>query len=163
MNILIDKITNTEGCYVIPPSGQPPLNPGHELPQDLIAFYQFCGGIKFFVDSDYPMEIVAPDQMLLSNPLILPEGWQEDIAENDISNDWYVIAQAGPEQRISIDLNKSRIGKCYDSFWDIHASPGECPVVALSFTELLERILECKGGHWFWLADEFVGLGDAYD
>ncbi len=163
MYSLLKKIRDSKGCIVLPPSGLPLISAEHFLPKDLEEFYKECGGIKFFVGSDYAMDIVGPDKLVLSNPVILPEGWDEDITVNDFSNDWYVVAEAGPEQRISIDLGKDRIGKCYDSFWDIHASPGECPVLALSFSELLEKILNCKGGYWFWLADDFSNLGDAYD
>ncbi len=38
--------------------------------------------------------------------------------------------------------------------------PGENPVVALSFTELLERLLD-SGGRPFWLDSPFTGYGDA--
>ena len=162
MSSLLEKIRNSQDCIVLPPSGLPKINGGHSLPKDLEEFYRECGGIKFFVGCDYAMEIVSPDRLVLSNPAILPKGWEQDIPEDDISNDWYIVAEAGPEQRISIDLFENRIGKCYDSFWDIHASPGDCPILALSFNELLERIFNCKGGYWFWLADDFTNLGDAY-
>lgn len=163
MNSLIKKIRSEGNCIVLPASGLPNINAEHSLPKDVEEFYRECGGIRFFIDSDYAMEIVSPDRFVLSNPLILPDGWEQDIPKNDISNDWYVVAEAGPEQRISIDLCESRIGKCYDSFWDIHAAPGDCPIIAFSFSELLEKIFNCKGGYWFWLADDFTYLGDAYD
>ncbi|WDE09015.1 SMI1/KNR4 family protein [Thalassomonas viridans] len=163
MNSLLEKIRKSKDCIVHPPSGLPLINDGHTLPKDLVDFYRECGGIKFFINSNYAIEIVAPEKLILSNPEILPKGWEADIPEDDISNDWYIVAEAGPEQKISIDLNKNRIGKCYDSFWDIHASPGDCPILAISFSELLKRIFNCKGGYWFWLADEFINLGDAYD
>jgi hypothetical protein len=38
--------------------------------------------------------------------------------------------------------------------------PGANPVVALSFTELLERMLD-NGGRLYWLGQQFVGHGDA--
>jgi hypothetical protein len=38
--------------------------------------------------------------------------------------------------------------------------PGENPVIALSFTELLERLLD-SGEHPYWLRPEFVRYGDA--
>ena len=163
MNLLLEKIRNSKDCIVFPPSGLPRINREHSLPKDLEDFFKECGGIKFFAGSDYSIEIVSPDRLLLSNPVILPECWEQDIPEDDISNDWYIVADAGPEQRISIDLSDNRNGKCYDSFWDIHASPGDCPIIAFSFTELLERIFNSKGGYWFWLADDFINLGDAFD
>ncbi len=71
----------------------------NSLPEDLKEFYRECGGIKFFVGTDYAMEIVSPDNLVSSNPVILPEGWEEYISENDISNDWYIIAEAGSERK----------------------------------------------------------------
>lgn len=163
MQSLINEIKKSKDCVVLQPLGLPRVNPPHILPKDLREFYTECGGIQFFRNSDYTVEIVTLDKFLLSNPVILSEEWEIDIPKDDKSNDWYIVAQAGPEQRISIDLNVARLGKCYDSFWDIHASPGECPVVALSFNELVERIFKCKGGYWFWLEESFKSLGDAYD
>jgi hypothetical protein len=37
------------------------------------------------------------------------------------------------------------------------------PVIALSFTELLQRLFFNKGQHWYWLNKTFQGYGDAYD
>ena len=163
MILLLDQIRNSKDCVVLPSSGLPKINRVHSLPKDVEEFCSECGGIKFFTSSDYSIEIVTPEEMKLSNPMILPEGWEADVPDDDISNDWYIVAKAGPEQSISIDLNEERIGKSYDSFWDIHASPGQSGIVATSFTELLEDIFKSRGKYWFWLADDFVSLGDAYD
>jgi hypothetical protein len=43
---------------------------------------------------------------------------------------------------------------------DTQGRPGMNPVVALSFTELLERLLQAMG-HPYWLDPEFVSYGDA--
>ena len=45
---------------------------------------------------------------------------------------------------ITIDLYKEKNGRCYDSFWDRHGVVGECSVIAISFTELIERLLEAR-------------------
>lgn len=39
---------------------------------------------------------------------------------------------------------------------------GECPVIAISFTELVERLFSNKGKSLYWLDDSFVYIGDAY-
>lgn len=163
MHTILEKIRNSKECIVLPPTGLPKLKVGHAFPDDLYEFYMQCGGIAFFTDKKYSMEIVLPAQFTLSNPEILGDNYELDIPEEDISNDWYIVAQSGVEQKISIDLNSKRFGRCYDSFWDIHASPSESPIVAMSFTELLEKIFESNGKYWYWLADDFVSLGDAYD
>lgn len=163
MKSLIEKIKNTKDCKVLPPSGQPNIDAMQLDNSEISEFYSLCGGIIFFQNSDYMIEIVPPTKFRLSNPAILPINWESEIPNNDRSNDWYIIAESGPEQRISIDLNRTRIGRCYDSFWDIHASPGECPVIASSLSNLLINILENQGAYWFWLNDSFKPLGDAYD
>lgn len=127
MNKFLDKVKQSENCVFLPSSGLPKILEEHRIPNDVLDFYSQCGGLKFFIDSDYTIEIVTPNKVELSNPVILPKNWKNDIAEDDISNSWYIIAQAGTEQRISIDFNSSRLGLCYDSFWDIHASLVKVP------------------------------------
>lgn len=64
---------------------------------------------------------------------------------------------------MSIDCAAGRLGRCYDSSWDRHGVVGECTVVALSFTELLQRLLNAQGTRWYWLTSEAPAYGDAYD
>lgn len=83
---------------------------------------------------------------------------------NDISSSWYVIADAEDGNYITIDCNQNRLGKCYESFEYSHAVAGSCPVVALSFTELLNNIFDYKGDYFFWKDNpNFISHGDAYD
>lgn len=64
---------------------------------------------------------------------------------------------------ITIDLEKERLGRCYDSFWDRHGVVGECAVIAQTFTELVSQLYSNQGKSLFWLDDKFNYLGDAYD
>ena len=163
MQSLIKKICETKDCIVLPPSGSPTIKQSHFLPRDLTEFYTLCGGIKLYKNSNYSVEIMPPQSVVLANPVILPDGWESYIPPDDISYNWYLIAEAGPEQRISIDLSHSTSGRCYDSFWDIHACPGDSPILACSFTELLESLYKSRGDYWFWLSNDFHVIGDAYD
>jgi len=54
-------------------------------------------------------------------------------------------------------------GDIYDSFWDRYGVVVEQAIIAKSFTELLERIYVCKGQQWYWLQEDFISYGDAYD
>lgn len=36
-------------------------------------------------------------------------------------------------------------------------------IIALSFTELMEKIIENNGDYWFFLQENFHSYGDAYD
>ena len=82
---------------------------------------------------------------------------------------WYILAQDQPYnayeagvQTVTIDFDPDRLGRCYDSFWDRHASPGYCDIVATSFTGWLEQVLAAKGSSLFWVEPTFQRIGDAY-
>jgi hypothetical protein len=83
--------------------------------------------------------------------------------EADISDNWYRVARQDIQENISIDLHPMRLGRCYDSFWDRHAVRGDSPIVAMTFPELLERLFNQRGEHWYWLEPGYKGYGDAYD
>ena len=127
------------------------------LPADLEDFYTLCGGAELFSGALFSVRISSPDEFVLSNPVIIRERC------DDISGSWYIVGRGGDREFISTDLDPRRAGTCYDSFREIHGTPGHCAVVALSFTDLLERLLAARGGHWYWLEPGFVSLGDAYD
>lgn len=152
---LIRQLRNRNDCQVRPPAGIPTVGP--PLPTDIEEFYELCGGAKLFTGTDYAITIVSPDEFIRANPVIVGED-----ATDDISYNWFIIAKAG-EQFITIDLNRSRSGRCYDSFWDRHGIAGVCQIVAKSFERLLEQLVEGNGAHWYWLHEDFQSLGDAYD
>ena len=155
---LIDIVRSLPDCVVLAPLGQPTLRAGDELPEDLREFYQKCGGVRLFTSARYPIDIVRPDEMTRANPEIVARE-----CPDDISDAWYVAARGGSEEALSIDCHPERLGRCYDSFWDRHGVVGDCAVVATSFSDLLERLVDARGGYWYWLEDTFVGYGDAYD
>lgn len=160
INEVILKIKNFNNCELDEPKGIPKIFNNHILPEDLKEFFKICGGARLFIDNDFGIDIVSPDRFVLANPVIVKE-----LCEYDISSDWYIIGDDRNGNYITIDLNKGRLGKCYDSHSDCHAIAGSCPVIANSFTELLIRIIETKGEGtcWYWYEDDFDSLGDAYD
>ena len=154
---LIELIGNSKSCELSPPIGYPILPVNLLLPPDLKDFYQLAGGAKLHVDADYSINICSPNELERANPIIIG-----DECKDDISWDWFVIAKSG-EQYITIDLNQDRLGLCYDSFWDQHGVAGSCPVIAKSFSELLQALFEADGNELYWLNKSFALLGDAYD
>lgn len=158
ISTLINKIKKMPNCIVHQPSSFPILEENHSLPDDINEFYNLCGGIDLFIDSDYSISISTPNKFELANPIIIGE-----IAEYDISSDWYIIGSDRQNQYITVDLNSKRLGRCYDSFWDRHGVAGECSIIAVSLTDLLERLLNNAGQSCYWLDEGFVSLGDAYD
>lgn len=155
---LIRQIGGTSGCEVMPPAGQPELPSGLALPDDLAAFYALCGGVVLYPGSDYSVRIVGPGEFGSANLAVLGE-----TGFDDRSDLWFAVAVTPDSEYISIDLSPERLGRCYDSFHEVHGIVGESRVVATCFTDLLEHLLTGGGRRWFWLEPEFQDLGDAYD
>ncbi len=89
--------------------------------------------------------------MVLANPkLVFPWADEEIIADlkDDISWSWYIIADSFGGIYVTIDLSKERLGRCYDSSWDVY--PGNSSIIAESFTELLARLFADQGQQWYW-------------
>lgn len=150
-------------CLVRPPVGQPVVSTGfHRLPDDLAKFYDLCGGIELFRTAVYPYEILPPHHFRIANEVLCPNAWTETEWQEDISSGWYLVASDPDGQYLTIDLNLQRLGRCYDSFVGRHAIKGFCPIIARSFSELLESLWLNKGDYPYWLKEDF-SLGDAYD
>jgi hypothetical protein len=154
---IMEKLQKTPDCFLLSPTDLPSIPREYTLPLDLEVFYRKCGGAVLFESSAYGITIVPPQKFVRANPVIRSEEGRDDISYH-----WFIIAESG-EQYITIDLNESRRGRCYDSFWDRHAFAGSCPIIAKSFSELLMSLLDAKGEHWYWLKNGFVPFGDAYD
>lgn len=154
---LVDEIGRTRDCRTLAPSGTPRLREGDRLPEDLAAFYQLAGGASVFEHSDYAIRVVGPEEFRRANPELVGSDCPEDI-----SDAWYIVARGGLEEVITIDCSADRLGRCYDSFWDCHGVAGSCRIVALSFTDLLQRLFDNNGDYWYWLRDGGPAYGDAY-
>nr|WP_218030904.1 SMI1/KNR4 family protein [Dictyobacter aurantiacus] len=158
---LIQKMRTTQYCQVYEPIGLPVVEPNHVLPEDLKRFYSLCGGLHLFDDPGgiyYSMTIVPPTRCVLANPVIIGER-----VEDDITASWYIIGDDGNGDYLTIDFSHERLGRCYDSFHEIHGLRGDCPIIANSFTDLLACLYNNNGQYWYWLLPDFVPLGDAYD
>ena len=162
---LLRLIQNTPDCFVRPSQGLPQIKSDHNMPNDLVEFYQLCGGVVFYQSSAYSIEIVPPSGVVLANAKFFIGLNEKDLAaiKDDISWSWYIIGDGGENLRyITIDLASERLGRCYDSFWDSYAMPGSSPIIALSFTDLLSNLHSNKGQHWYWCQPGFLQIGDAY-
>jgi antitoxin YokJ len=155
---IVTRIAETPDCVVETARGLPHLHEGHVLPEDVEAFYELCGGASLYRSSSYTANIVGPEAFQLANPIIVGVN-----GEVDISSAWYVIADDGYGEYLTIDCSLQRLGRCYDSFSDRHGVRGSCPIIAVSFMDLLSRLLQNRGEHWYWLQAGFDSLGDAYD
>jgi hypothetical protein len=136
----------------------PALPDNLRLPADLREFYAQAGGATLFDGAKYPTKVVAPTEFVRASPVIYP-GLPLSAYDEYPAKNWFIITN----WRITIDLNPDRLGRCYDSFWDRHAMRGSSTVVALSFTDLIHRLIAEKGNEVFWTKLGFSPLGDAYD
>lgn len=154
---LVETLRRAPDCEVLPPSGLPEVAAPYRLPDDVRTFYALCGGVRLFPRAPYFISIVPPSKVTSSSLEILGQEFPEDRTDS-----WRIIAREG-QSIISLDCRPEHLGRCYDSFWDRHGIAGSSTVIALSFTELLRRLVDTRGGYWYWLRDDFRGYGDAYD
>ena len=160
---LIETIRLDNDCIIKPPKTA--ISLPDNLPDDLKIFFELTDGVTLFGEEAYGIEIVSRQDLIPTNKYLYPKDdviWEE--LEGEVSNEWYLIAKADEiSQYISIDLTDERKGQCYDSFYETHSLEGDSPVIARNFTELLTRLYQHKGEHWYWLQGDFEQLGDAYD
>ncbi|MBR8176194.1 SMI1/KNR4 family protein [Burkholderia ambifaria] len=155
---IIEIIKSDGGCQVLPVSGALPLLPNADMayPNDLVEFYSLCGGVILFRAgrSNISFKILPAGEVLQANMLIVGEP-----CEDDISFSWYAVCKTDNGDFISIDTSKERSGRCYDSNSEIHGVAGSCPIIALSFSELLCLLYRSSGIDVFWKTRDY---GDAY-
>lgn len=160
---LLSEIEGIANCEIRPPAGLPVVAPPYVLPDDLIAFYRLCGGLRLFTEAPFCLEIVPPDRMLVANPVILAGASTDDLeaSKDHASWSWYIIGEGENSQFITIDLSLKHLGRCYDSFWDRH--PGNSEVIAFSFTSFLTQIVAAQGEDWYWHLPDFAPLGYPFE
>ena len=150
---LVAKVTDQDNWQVIPAHAASwdllPKAP----PDDLADFARLCGAIRT------PAGLVIAQRVRHAQRAILGEEHPEDRSFH-----WYVIAEddtTSTAERTVIALYPTRLGRCYDAFWDRFAVAGSMPVIAMSFTDLLTRVIDAEGAP-YW-SSETLQLGDAYD
>src|SRR5574340_661899 len=115
---LLVRVRETPWCKLAPPIGLPVIKELYFLPDDLRSFYELCGGLSLAENTAYAVNIVPPNECVLANSVILGEEVAELAKQaegEDISWSWYIIADCGNEDYLTIDLDQQRIGRCYDS------------------------------------------------
>lgn len=148
---ILELIKTFDGCHIHPERGLPEISSAHVFPEDLISFYQACGGLSLFVNSLYPIYLVKPEDCVVANTIFFRNVDPEEVAKthNHISWSWYIIAKGDDtDQVFTIDLDQERLGWCYDSNFFLH--PGNSPIIATSFTELLTKFVSSRGKSEFW-------------
>lgn len=121
---IIKKVSSLPNCNVYQSSDMITIPNGLEAPEDLVEFYKLCGGISLFEGAPYAVKIVAPQEFINANPVIIGEEIinaeiEKGTYDNEISKDWFIIADLYNSDYIVIDLNKERLGQCYKAFWTV--------------------------------------------
>ena len=159
---IIELIKKDKNCKLV--EGMSDFASDLNIPEDLKFFYDNYDSIELFLEKPYGIRIVSINEFISTNKNLYSEGdviWEE--LEGDISNQWYMIAESEQlSQYVSLDMGDSNLGYCYDSFLETHATPGDSPIIAKSFTELLKRLYFSGGEKWYWLEENFEPYGDAY-
>jgi antitoxin YokJ len=158
---VLAEVAARDGCRVLPPAGAAMVPDGFVLPDDLRRFYELCGGAILFEGTPDAWRISGPRQLVPAGPRLLGAELARDIAAQepgDLTNGCFVFAEDGPDSTASlvvVDLCPARAGRYYDAFWDSFGLVGQMPILALSVTELLRRLLD--------RAEPAPVHGDAYD
>lgn len=164
MNIkeIIEKIEKQGNSRFVKKTTKPDFT--LPLPDDLKFFYENYESAVLNINTPCEITFSSFSELKPTNQILYPAGdviWEE--LTDDISNNWFMIASSKElGQYISIDLSENKFGYCYDSFIETHATPDESPIIAKSFTELLENLASSQK-EWFWLSPTFQDYGDAYE
>jgi hypothetical protein len=156
---VIAELQSRADCRFRPATGLPLIPPDLRLPPDLVAFYERFGEARLFSHdgSDPHCHLLPPDEFVQVGEAIMGEATTAGIERS-----WYALAHVQDGNYLGIDLLPTRLGRCYDCFHETYGDPGYCKVIALSFTEVLNRLVEA-GDRAFWLDEDFRGYGDAYE
>ena len=153
LELLINRVRQTSTCRILPAAGHPRVDARYVLPEDLAYFYELAGGAVLFEEAPFPFFIVGPHELLPSNPEIVGKPCLDDI-----SSSWHIVARDPNGDCLTIDLDRGRAGRCYDSFHETHGLIGQTPVIARSFTELVHRLYEGGGQYPYWLHETLCPL-----
>ena len=156
---IIAELQSRADCHFRLATHLPTIPLDLRLPPDLVAFYERFSEASLFTHDvlDAPCQILPPADFLQVGEAIMGEPTTVGIERS-----WYALADVRDGNYIAIDLLPERLGRCYDCFHETYGEPGYCTVIALSFTELLNRVAQAEGKP-FWLEETFDGYGDAYE
>jgi hypothetical protein len=146
------------------------------LPPDLCEFYYRSAGAELFGRGGAAAyRIVAAADIEPLDWGELPEEWGGNSRGRN-GRIWHRLAWLADGSWLAINLdpnrrdprpkrrkkwvNDSRPHAICHGHLDTQGRPGGNPVIALSFTELLERLLNSRGQP-YWLDPRFSGYGDA--
>ncbi len=130
---------------------------GYKLPSDLKTFYKKYRSVKLF-SSKYGC-------VYRFVPICDIHPTYEDIYGKDFDekrpSEWFTVCDVQDGNYIAIDLASKNGDEFHfiDCFHETFAQPGECKIIAKSFTELLRLALH-SNDKLYYLQEDFTGYGD---
>jgi len=136
------------------------------MPDDLLAFHEECDGAFLFEQSANSWDFQADERSWKWRLLPLDEMrplteilWiEEDSPLRSEMNSWYPVLDVCDGNYLAIDAGTAHRGQCLDIFHETAGLAGEHRIIATSFRELLDRLLD-SGGAPFWLESGFDSPG----
>lgn len=138
---------------------------GYKLPEDLKEFYKRYKTVSLFAyNGGWQYRFVEINEIHMTGLDIFGETYEKDkYFSIETTYSWFTICDVMDGNYISIDFlsgnNEQR--DFIDSYHESFGTPGECKVIAKSFTELLSKCLKGNGEHLYFLEQGFKGYGDA--
>jgi hypothetical protein len=155
---LIRRMQGSPRCRLLPPVGQPKLPKPFELPTEVTRFYALCGGVEFFEKDHGPRSryrIVSPAEVV---DICMATVGDAEFREPPLDG-WFAVGEDDNSEHVAIDLNDDdRYGRCYDVFHETFCDPYSARVIALSFTEWVERLFARGRSYWFEEGPEKYGF-----
>jgi hypothetical protein len=129
----------------------------YQLPSDLKSFYRKYKSASLFDNEGGPTYRFVP---VIDIHRTRKDIYGEDTDEWGPST-WLTICDVQDGNYIAIDIASRHKDQFnfIDCFHETFGQPGECRIVAKSFTELLDQALH-SGNRLFFLEKGFVGYGD---
>ncbi len=130
----------------------------YKLPRDLIEFYRRFKTVRLFCSENGSLYRFVPANEIHPTRI--------DIYGNDINefgpSTWLTVCDVQDGNYIAIDIGSKEGEKCnyIDCFHETFSIPGESTIIALSFTELLEKALAGGNENVYFLQNGFIGYGD---
>jgi SMI1 / KNR4 family (SUKH-1) len=148
---LIDMIRADSGCTLRPPCKFEALQTSL-LPDDFKVFYALANGCELFTQGEYPWRIIPFESLLQHHQVFEPFDCDGKI----ISDSWMIfLEEPNHKTPYAIDLHETRFGSCYQ------VSRYDYPdVLARSFSEMLQMVLELQGRYPPWYAYGYTYYGD---
>lgn len=153
---IMTELQARNDCLFGPGSELPTIGAGLVLPADLREFYSRFSEARLFGEKDDPRYRILPPGEFVQ----IGEAIYGQETSHPFQRSWYALAHVRDGNYIAIDCHPDRAGYCYDAFHETVDQLDYCGVIALSFTELMNRAAEAGDEAW-WLGDRFRLYGNA--